>query len=169
MPYAYSDLAFWVSPDHEPDPALLPPASSGLPSRLEGAGRTLNYGLLAGELLGVDVEDAGRVIEDVDRLPDSIAHLFVEEDLTLLIDTFNRVRDALVAAVDNDGRPVGEGGALLAAHPLVQQMDDGRLAFRSQRVDLADLRVDLELLVRFLAWALDHGLLVARGGMQDAG
>lgn len=169
MPYAYSDLAFWVSPDREPDPALLPPPSSGIPSRLEGAGRRLNYGLLAGELLGVEVEAARRLIEDVDRLPDTIAHLFVEEDLALLIDTFNRVRAALAAAVDNDGLPVGEGGALLAAHPLVQQSDDGRLAFRSQRVDLADLRSDLALLVRFLTWAVDHGLLVAKGRMKDEG
>ena len=33
----------------------------------------LNFGLLAGELLGINIEDAQRMIDDVDMLPESIA------------------------------------------------------------------------------------------------
>jgi hypothetical protein len=131
-----------------------------VPVRLAQAGRTLNFGLLAGEILGIDIEDARRVIEDVGMLPDSIAHVFLEDDLDLLLSVFKRVRGALAEAVAEDGRPVGDKGRQLAAHPLVEQPDEGRLSFRSQHVDLADLRFDLDRLCAFLDWAIQHGLLV---------
>jgi hypothetical protein len=160
--YAYGDLEFWVSPEYPPDPGALPPASSGVPTRLEQGDRTLSFGLLVGEVLGVYVDDARLLIQDVDQLPDSIAHVFLEDDLAVLIETFDRVRDALAAAVDAEGRPTGEGGRALAEHPLIGQSEAGRLYVRPQRVDLADLVHDLDQLGAFLAWATDHELLVSK-------
>ena len=162
MPYWYSNLEFWGSPDHSPDIALLPPASSGVPARFEQAGRTLNFGLLAGELLGINIEDAQRMIDDVDMLPESIAHVFLKEDIALLLDVLTRVRDTLGGAVDSEARPLGEKGRSLAEHPLIGHSSEGELFFRSQHVDLADLRADLDRMCAFLAWANGHGLLVAK-------
>ncbi len=140
----------------------LPSVSSGVPVRLAQAGRTLNFGLLIGEILSIDTEDARRRIEDVDMLPDSIAHVFLEEDLALLLAVFSQVATALADAVDSDGRPAGEKGQTLAEHPLIGQSGEGRLFFYSQHVDLADLRFDLDRLCDFLAWAVGHSLLVRK-------
>jgi hypothetical protein len=162
MPYAYSDLEFWESPDHPPDVSRLPPMSTGVPVRLRQAGRSLNFGLLVGEILGIDTQVAQPIIEDIDRLPDSIAHVFVEEDLTVLLEVFSQVSSALAAAVDSKGHPQGDQGQILVEHPLIGQSDEGRLFFHSQRVDLADLQFDLDCLCRFLIWAIDHALLVQK-------
>jgi hypothetical protein len=163
MPYVYGDLEYWVGPDSVLDADVLPPSGSGIPTRLSGAGRTLNFGLLAGELLGVYVDDARRVIEAVDALPDTVAHVFVDDDLPILVSTFAQIADALDDAVDASGRPTSDaGGRALAAHQLLQAGADGRLAFRSQHVDVQDLAVELRQLLAFLNWAAAHDLLVRR-------
>jgi len=167
MPYAYSDLEFWESPDHPPDASRLPPMSTEVPVRLTQAGRSLNFGLLVGEILGIDTRAAQYIIEDIDKLPESIAHVFLEEDLAVLLDVFSQVSSALAAAIDLNGHPQGDQGQILVEHSLIGQSDEGRLFFHSQRVDLADLQFDLDVLCRFLIWAIDHALLVQKSHQYE--
>lgn len=160
MPYAYSDVELWSSPEHPPAPSLLPPASSGLPVRLAQAGKTLNFALLAGEIAGVETEEARRILESLSSWPDSIAHVLYEDDLAVLVAVLGKVSRVLAGAVDAAGHPLGDAGRTLAEHPLMEQSAEGRLRSVSQHVDLADLRHDLDRLCDFLCWAVDHGLYV---------
>jgi hypothetical protein len=160
MPYYYPPLELWTRPGDAEAAARLPEPETGAPRRFEEAGKIFNGGLLAGELLGAPVSEALRIIEETFDLPDSVPHLYFEDELPVLAAVLSDVLERLRSAIDEEGRPVGPGGAVLARSPLFEPDTQGRMRIRSGRYRLDDLAGDLKRLREFLTYAIQHDVLV---------
>jgi hypothetical protein len=129
-----------------------------LPVTLRDAGVLLNHGLLAAELLGLDTFDAQRAVDIADGMPEPVMQAYDDEDAATLAALFADTIDALAEAVDTAGVPRGPLGDRLAASPLMTRDGAGGLIFRSRRLPVADLRRELPILHRMLAFAAENGL-----------
>jgi len=158
MSYDPTYLELWAPPTADGRP-LRPAPSSGVPARVEDAGRVFSHGLLVGDILGIDTEAAQQAIDTVYNLPDDLPRLFLEDAIAVLHATYSRIAAALAAALD-DGRPVGEVGARLAASPYVATHDDGRLHIRGTRFPLDLLLYRFTELNAMLADAMARDLAV---------
>ncbi|ATB29117.1 hypothetical protein [Melittangium boletus] len=139
----------------------LPP---NIPRRIEQGTRTLSVGLLVGEKLGLDLSELTECLNTVWFGPPAEAKgMFLDDDAPILIEGFTRIRDALRAAIDEQGRPRGPGGALLKASPSIEQYSDGGMVTKSRRVLLLDLLKELDALLPFLRFAQEHMLFIVEG------
>ena len=144
------------------DPGPLPPE---LPPEYPDAAPLIDFGLLAGEALGVDITPATELLEEVTRsveirretYPDAV-RVLSDGDLGLLRDTLTAVASALGAALDRAGHPVGAAGERLAAHEHVRVDDHGRAVVGSRGVLAADLAEELPAVARFLDAAAEREL-----------
>src|SRR5690606_37708684 len=69
-------------PGGDASAAALPP---GVPARLDRANVTLNHGLLVGELLGIPISQAQRIIDGVSARADTDPCFHVDEQQTLRV------------------------------------------------------------------------------------
>ena len=143
------------------------PLPDGVPARLAEVAPLVNYGLLAGEALGVDIEPAVELLEEVNRsaelrretYPDAV-RLLSDGDLPLLRDVLAAVADALVPAVDRDGHPAGPAGERLVASEHVRVDEHGRAVVGTSRLLAVELAERLPEVARFLDAAARRGLYV---------
>lgn len=142
----------------EPPDAPAVDVPEGLPVTLRDAGLLLNHGLLAAELLGLDTREAQEVVDIVGAMPESVLTAYDEEDAGVLAALFSKLIDALDQAVDVSGFPHGPRGERLAASRMITRDGMGALLFVSHRLPLADLRGELPVLHRMLAFAAKEGL-----------
>jgi hypothetical protein len=125
------------------------------PRAIDRANVVLGHGLLVGELLGVPIGAAQRVL-DAASVRD-VAELAAPA-LGVLRATYGAVRGVLAQAIDAEGRPTGTpGGDALRASDLLEADATGALAVSHRRLRLVDLRAALEELDRMLAYALEWG------------
>jgi hypothetical protein len=146
------------------DPGPLP---EGLPPEFVDAAPLIDFGLLAGEAVGVDITPATELLEEVTRsaeirretYPDAV-RLLSNGDLGLLGGTLAEVASALRSALDDAGHPVGAAGERLVAHEHVHTDDHGRAVVGSRGVLAADLASELPEVARFLDAAAERDLFV---------
>jgi hypothetical protein len=165
-PYAYALTL--TTPDAYADgridPGQLP---AGIPAQFADAAPLVNYGLLAGKALGVDVEPAVELLYEVQRSaeirrevhPDAV-RLLSDGDLPILHDVLASVAGRLKAALDRDGHPVGPEGELLMAHEHTHLDDHGRAVLGTRGPLAVELAEQLPDLARFLGAAADQGLYI---------
>ena len=143
---------------------VFPQLPPGIPLSIEKGSRSLGVGLLVGEKLGLDLTGLTECLNTVwFGPPEEAKGMIIDDDLPVLVDGFTRIRDALRAAIDDQGRPRGAGGALLKASSSIEHYPDGGMVTRSRRVPLIDLLSDLDALIPFLRFAQEHGLFVIDG------
>jgi hypothetical protein len=134
------------------------PSVSGTPRRIERANVALNHGLLIGELLGVSIGDAQRVL---DTLSDRAEPDLTASEMRVLHATYGAVRAALGSALEAGGQAAsnrqGEG---LRSSDLLEADASGVLMIRHRRMSLTDLRLELEAIDRMMIHALDHGATI---------
>jgi hypothetical protein len=155
-PGAYADGAIDAGP--------LPGEMSG---RFAEAAPLVNYGLLAGEALGVDTTPALELFDEVNRSaeirretdPDAVA-LLSDGDVTLVRDVLAAVAERLTAALDRDGHPVGARGEQLTSHEHVHLDDRGRAVLGTRGPLAVEIAERLPDLVGFLTAAADRDLYV---------
>lgn len=146
------------------DPGPLP---LDLPPEYPEAAPLVDFGLLAGEALGVDITPATELLEEVTRsaeirretYPDAV-RVLTDGDLGLLRDTLTAVASALGAALDGAGHPVGAAGERLAVHEHVGVDDHGRAVVGSRGVLAANLAAELPAVAQFLDAAAERELYV---------
>jgi hypothetical protein len=139
----------------DPSPIEVP---DGLPLRFPDAGLLLNHGLLAADLLGLDTREAQEVVDSVGGMPESVLAAYDDEDAAALAALFEKLIAALDQAVDASGFPHGPLGERLAGSPLMTRASAGALLFVSHKLPVADLRSELPILQRMLAFAAKEGL-----------
>lgn len=111
-----------------------------------------------GVLLGLDTREAREAVDIVGNMPESVLAAYDEEDAGVLADLFSKVTDALGQAVDDSGLPRGPLGGRLASSQLMTRNEAGGLLFVSHKLPVADLRSELPILQRMLAFAAKEGL-----------
>ncbi|WP_434384373.1 hypothetical protein [Melittangium boletus] len=137
---------------------------------LEDGSRLLDAGLLVGEKLGLELAELTARLNEVWFTPVYEGKvLFLDEDFPILIEGFDRIRNALRESIDERGRPRGEGGERLRSSPSIEQYADGGLVTRGRRVRLVELLTGLDELVRFMAFARDHALIMSYGDLDAPG
>lgn len=156
MSYSPTYLSYWTPPPGSEHPS--PPASLA-EERVEDASRVWGHAILVGEILGIDMDEVQAELDGIYGLPDDLPWLFLEESMTLLRKALALLLKSLGHAIE-DGRPIGEGGARLAASPHIVERPDGRLQVSTTSFALDELQSRLEAIDRMLQYALDHGLLV---------
>jgi hypothetical protein len=157
---AYSNLNLYA-PSNLGEPLEkgdLPPT---IPVGIERAGLYINHGILAGDLLFVDIEPAVKIVNEIDAR-DEDQDLFIRDgDLTTLIEIFKEIRDKLEGAVDKDGRPYdNEEGRSLDASSLTEKDELGRLYFVSRHLHLMVLMEMLDEMIRLMEYAQKNHLSV---------
>jgi hypothetical protein len=165
-PYAYGLMLTTPAAyaDGRTDAGSLP---AGISARFAEAAPLVNYGLLAGEALGVDATPALELLDEVNRSaeirretdPDAVA-LLSDGDVTLLRDVLAAVAERLAAALDRDGHPVGAPGEQLTSHEHVHLDDRGRAVLGTRGPLAVEIAERLPDLVRFLTAAADRDLYV---------
>ncbi|MCA9712019.1 MAG: hypothetical protein KDK70_39655, partial [Myxococcales bacterium] len=129
------------------------------PRRFMEATVVLNHGILAGELFGFDTDKVIETVDSVELLPEGIPQVFLLEEMQELRSFLQDVATTLDQALDAEGHLQGALGATLAAAPYVGHDELGLPYFRSHRFILADLHEALVILIRFLGFGIEHGLL----------
>jgi len=145
---------------YRPGPPDGPPvhAPEGVPVTFPDAGLLLNHGLFAAELLGLDTREAQEAVNIVGNMPESVLAAYDEEDAGVLAALFSKLIEALDQAVDASGVPRGRLGERFVNSPLMTRNDAGEFLFVSHKLPLADLRSELPILQRMLAFAAKEGL-----------
>jgi hypothetical protein len=168
-PYAYSLTL--TTPSAYADGRLdAGPLPDGISGRFAEAAPLVNYGLLAGEALGVDTAPALELLDEVNRSaeirretdPDAAA-LLSEGDVVLLRDVLAAAAEALAAALDRDGHLVGAPGERLLSHEHVHLDEHGRAVLGTRGPLAVEIAERLPDLVRFLTVAADRELYVVMG------
>ncbi len=159
MTYFYSLILY--SPKTNNDLSFAP---ADVVLEVKEAGRAMNYGLLVGELLGVDTAKAIDLLTEVEHMTMFLADddsdtpkLLLDADIAELLNVFLQSLAALNDAIDEQGFPKGPGGHTLANSAHVQRSEDGRLYIAGEYRDLLELRSDIIHLCRFFQFAIDHG------------
>jgi hypothetical protein len=125
-----------------------------VPRRIDRASIALNHGLLLGELLGISIGDAQRVLDDV---PDREEPTLTAAELAIVRATYRAIRAALDLATTPDGRAAeSRKGDALRASDLIEADPSGVLAIRHRRMPIPELRASLEAIDRMIGHALDH-------------
>jgi hypothetical protein len=166
MSYEPTFLELWSSPLADGTQST-PAPTPGVPARLADAGRVLDHGLLVGDALDIDTGDAKSVLDTVYNLPSELPRLFLEDALPTLRDVYGRVLERLSAALDSDGRPLGEDGARLVASEFFDQDPQGRLRVRTTHFPLDLLTQRIDQLCRILADAMARNLPVVERDVTD--
>lgn len=144
-------------PGGEASAAALPP---GAPARLDRANVTLNHGLLVGELLGIPISQAQRIIDGVSARADTDPCFHVDEQQTLRV-AYSAILRALEGAIEEDGTPApNPAGQRLAASDLIMTAGDGSLVIEHRRVPLRALGQQLRALVELLSFAIERQVRV---------
>jgi len=159
MPY-YQSLELYAPPNNDGKLPDLPSLPDGIGPQLAEAGLTINHGLLVGELLGVKTTDTMRLLEDINRIPDSLPTVLLGEDIRDLYETFSQISIALHESIDSEGCSKGIGGTVLEGSELVEADQEGRLYLQSRHLELLELKFRLAELSRFFQVAIDHNLLI---------
>lgn len=141
-----------------------------MPPKVTDANTYINHSILAGEILGLDVEDLrwcmemlSRVGKDLERdLPEGVydGTPIIKEVAELLLKESQKLFQALERAVDKEGRPEGELGELLKNSASIGTNEDGRLFFRSHHIYVFDLQEKLKLFIDLLSYSLANNLLL---------
>lgn len=130
-----------------------------VPRRLDRASVALNHGLLVGEILGIPVAAAGRVLDEV---AEREAPVFTAAEARLLREVYGQVRATLGRAVGSDGVPLpGPAGDSLRGSDLLEADAGGALAVRHRRMPLTQLRHQLDLIDRMLGVGASGDSLLA--------
>ena len=159
MSYDPTYLTLWQPPAADGQQLQPAPCPNG-PDRLQDAGRVFSHGLLVGDMLGLDTAAAQQTLDTVYHLPDDLPRLFLEDAIAVLQASYRGIAQALAAALDDDGRPAGQGGARLAASPHIAADAQGRLQVRGTRFSLSLLLARLQELDAMLGDAMSRDLLV---------
>lgn len=155
----------------DPNYTILPGDSLGaLPPKVTDANTYINHFILAGEILGLDMEDLkwcmemlSRVGKDLENdLPEGVYNgtPVIKEVAEMLLKEFTKLRQALDGSVDREGRPVGEGGECLRNSDSIDANEDGRLFFRSHHIYVFDLQEKLKSFTGLLSYSLQNNLLL---------
>lgn len=151
-------LRLWPPPQGPGLESPLPPLPPDVPASFPKAGLLINHGVLAAETLGLDTSELQWRLDAVTSVPEPVIQAYDEEDAVEMVRLFSAVGEALLRALDDDGRPRGEMGERLAASPHLGRDEEGRLYFKSHRLHAIDLRRALSPFSHFLKFAADHGL-----------
>jgi hypothetical protein len=150
--------------DGRPDAGPLPP---GIPPVFEDGSRVLSYGLLLGEVLGVDTGPAVELLELSARatalrreLEPDVDRILYGDDLAVLRDALRATADAGEPAIDEHGRPRGELGERLAGSDHVRIDEHGQALIGTRRIRVGDLLDRAGDLAEFLDVALQRDLIV---------
>jgi hypothetical protein len=133
------------------DLVLTAPAGS---RRIERANVALNHGLVIGELLGIQIRDAQRVL---DAVHDREEPVLQADEVATLRETYRAARAALDLAITPAGAPAGQPGEALRASDLLETAPSGELVLAHRHVPLTRLRAELADLDRVFADALAPG------------
>jgi hypothetical protein len=166
VPYAYS-LTLTTPGAYADGRIDSGPLPTGITGRFTEAAPVVNYGLLAGEALGVDTAAALELLDEVNRSaairreadPEAVP-LLSDGDVTLLRDVLSAVAQRLAAALDRDGHPVGADGERLASHADIHLDEHGRAVLGTRGPLAVEIAERLPDLVRFLTVAADRELYV---------
>jgi hypothetical protein len=128
------------------------------PRRIERANVVLNHGLLVGDLLGIPIRDAQRVL---DAVADRDDPTLTTGEIAVVRDTYRAVRAALDLATTPDGRPAeNRAGEALRGSDLFESDTAGVLAVRHRRMPLPELRGALDAIDRMLGQVLEHSAIL---------
>lgn len=158
---SYTTSLQLVSPNgqREKSPSL-PEFSRELPSIFPKANLVLNHGLLIGEMLGIPIRQAQRIIDRIYNEAD-IAPYFNTYDQQLLFMTFNAISSALCRAINTDGTPTQNiFGKVLAKSDLLETHKDGSLIIKHRQLRLSDLQSQLCTLNNLLSFAIGNSLMI---------
>ena len=151
----YSSLSIHIPANRKQDFQGQPPEP------ITDAGLYLNHAILLGEIFGLDAANALETINQVNGLPASIMHFFVEEDYDVMISFLDQLLAAIDSAADQNGRPLASPeAAKLLASPLLRQTAEGSLVLLSHNVYLSDLRENLIAIRDMFHYARQHQLLL---------
>jgi hypothetical protein len=166
MPHT-SSLLLTTAPAYQSgriDPGDLP---AGVPPELPAGGPLLSYGLLLGEILGVDTAEAVDTLAVATRATalrrqtdEDAERLLFGDDLPVLRDTFAAIEKAAAPAIDGDSRPAGPAGERIARSEHVALDEHGQAFIGSRALRIGDLVDRLPELVRMLDAAAQRALLV---------
>lgn len=153
-------LELIASPDNKTQAQILPELPDGLSIRIEKANLVLNHGLLVGELLGIPIHQAQRIIDQVYDQADTYPYFDVEKQ-TWLLNTYTIISKALDSAINEDGTPADNAsGKALTQSDLLDIDNNDSLIIKHRRVRLEDLRHKLSELTRFLSFAIGNNLWI---------
>ncbi|WP_434384370.1 hypothetical protein [Melittangium boletus] len=141
-----------------------PRLPSGVSRQIEEGTRVLDAGLFIGEKLGLELSELSACLNRVWLAPPHRGRgVFIDDDIPVLVEGYARIQAALRAAIDEQGRPLGPGGARLKAATGIEQYPDGGLVTCHRPFPLVDLLDALDVLLPFLRFAQEHMLFMTQG------
>lgn len=158
---SYTTTLQLVSPNgHQQKSPSLPEFPSDLQTIFPKAQLVLNHGLLIGEMLGIPIHKAQRIIDRTYNQAD-IAPYFNTYDQQSLLMTFNAISSALCRAINTDGTPTKNiFGKVLSRSDLLETDKDGSLVIKHRQLHLSDLQAELCVLNNLLSFAIGNSLMI---------